>query len=157
MLLLFCFLLGCLTGLRSLTPAAVVCWAAHEGWLNVAGSKLAFIGRWPTVVLFTLLALAELVADKLPNTPARTQAVGLSARILMGAFCALAVAINAQANMLFALAFGIAGAIVGTFAGYNLRHAIVSRAHIPDFLVALVEDLMAIVGGVLIASRVAGV
>ena len=43
-LLLLCFLLGCLTGLRSLTPPAVVCWAAHLGWLHFAGTKLAFLG-----------------------------------------------------------------------------------------------------------------
>jgi uncharacterized membrane protein len=42
-LLVFCFLLGCLTGLRSLTPPAVICWAAHLGWLNLAGTKLGFI------------------------------------------------------------------------------------------------------------------
>lgn len=157
MLLLLCFLLGCLTGLRSLTPAAVVCWAAHEGWLHVAGSKLAFIGRWPVVLLFTFLALAELVADKLPNTPARTQPVGLIARILMGALCAVAVTINAQSNLLFAATLGIAGAIVGTFVGYNLRHTIVSRAHVPDFVVALAEDVVAIAGSVLIAIHVPGI
>src|ERR1022692_4744418 len=43
-LLLLCFLLGCLTGQRSLTPPAVVCWAAHLGWLHFAGTKLAFLG-----------------------------------------------------------------------------------------------------------------
>ena len=68
-LLLLCFLLGCVTGLRSLTPPATVCWAAHLGWLHFAGTKLAFLGRLVTLIVFTLLALIELIADKLPNTP----------------------------------------------------------------------------------------
>jgi uncharacterized membrane protein len=62
-LLIFCLLLGCLNGLRSLTPPAVVCWAAYLGWLHLAGTKLAFMGRPVTLILFTLLAAAELIAD----------------------------------------------------------------------------------------------
>jgi uncharacterized membrane protein len=77
-LLLFCLLLGCLTGLRSLTTPAVVCWAAHLGWLNFAGTKLAFIDRPVTLVVLTLLAVVELIADKLPKTPARTAPRGCS-------------------------------------------------------------------------------
>ena len=41
--LLFCLFLGVLSGLRSFTPIAVVTWAAHLGWLNLAGSPLAFL------------------------------------------------------------------------------------------------------------------
>ena len=83
-LLLLCFLLGCLTGLRSLTPPAAVCWAAHLGWLHFEGTKLAFLGHPVTLIVFTLLALAELIADKLPSTPARTAPLGLIARIVLG-------------------------------------------------------------------------
>jgi uncharacterized membrane protein len=32
-------------GLRSLTPPAVVAWAAHLGWLNLNNSALAFMGK----------------------------------------------------------------------------------------------------------------
>src|SRR6202167_4971811 len=81
-LLLCCLLLGCLTGLRSLTPPAAVCWAAHLGWLNFAGTKLAFIDSPVTLILLTLLAVAELIADKLPKTPARTAPLGLIARLV---------------------------------------------------------------------------
>jgi uncharacterized membrane protein len=60
-LLLFCLLLGCLTGLRSLTAPAVVYWAGHLGWLNFVGTKLAFIDRPVTLVVLTLLAFIELI------------------------------------------------------------------------------------------------
>ena len=81
-LLLFCFLLGCVDGLRCLTAPAAVCWGAHLGWLHLAGTRLAFVGHRGTVILFTLLALVELTVDKLPKTPPRTAARGLSARII---------------------------------------------------------------------------
>jgi uncharacterized membrane protein len=48
----------------------------------------------------------------------------------------------------------VIGAFVGAFAGYNIRHALVLRAHLPDFAVALAEDVIAIAGGLLIISRV---
>ena len=59
--------IGIVAGLRSLTAPAVVAWAAHLGWLNVHGSPLAFIGSTTAVAILSLLAIGELVVDKLPN------------------------------------------------------------------------------------------
>jgi uncharacterized membrane protein len=151
--LLLCFLLGCVAGLRSLTAPAVVCWAAHLGWLNLAGSKLAFMGHPGTLAFFSLLAGVELIADKLPRAPARTAPPGLIARIVFGGLCGVALAISAGGSPIVAAVVGVVGALVGTFAGYNIRHALVTRAHLPDLAVALVEDLVAIAGGFLIVSR----
>lgn len=151
--LLFCFLIGCIVGLRSLTAPAVICWGAHLGWLHFGGAKLAFIGHRATLILFTLLALVELVSDKLPKTSPRTKGPGLIARILFGAFCGAALAASAGGNLLIAAVIGIAGAMAGTFGGYNVRHALVAKAHLPDFAVALAEDAVAIAGGLLIVSH----
>ena len=153
-LLLLCFLLGCLTGQRSLTPPAVVCWAAHLGWLHFAGTKLAFLGRPVTLIVFTLLALVELIADKLPQTPARTVPLGLIARIVFGCLGAVALATSAGGNLLGAAIVGIAGAVVGTFAGYQIRRNLVLRAHLPDFAVAIAEDVIAVAGSLLIVSHI---
>jgi uncharacterized membrane protein len=76
--------IGIVAGLRSLMAPAVVAWAAHLGWLNLHGSPLAFIGSTTAVAVFSLLAIGELVADKLPNTPKRTAIVPLVARIAVG-------------------------------------------------------------------------
>jgi uncharacterized membrane protein len=153
-LLLLCFLLGCPTGLRSLTPPAAICWAAHLGWLHFAGTKLAFLGRPVTLIVFTLLALVELIADKLPQTPARTVPLGLIARIVFGCLGAVALATSAGGNLLGAAIVGIAGAVVGTFAGYQIRRNLVLRAHLPDFAVAIAEDVIAVAGSLLIVSHI---
>jgi uncharacterized membrane protein len=47
--------------------------------LHFAGTRLAFIDNRSTLIVFTLLAVAELIADKLPNMPARTAPLGLIA------------------------------------------------------------------------------
>ncbi len=153
MLLLLCFLLGFVTGLRSLTAPAMVCWAAKLGWLHFAGTKLAFINRPTTLIVFTLLALAELIADKLANAPARTNPPGLIARVVLGCVCGVALATSAGGNLLVAAIVGILGALLGTFAGYNIRQALVMQAHLPDLGVALTEDLIAIGGSLLIVSH----
>jgi uncharacterized membrane protein len=150
--ILLCFLLGCVTGLRSLTAPAVVCWAARFGWIHLAETKLSFLGNPATLVVITLLALGELVTDKLPRTPARTSPPGLIARVLLGGFCGLALVTSTGGSLVAAAVAGVAGALVGTFVGYNIRRALVMRAH-PDFAVAASEDLVAIAGGLLIVSR----
>jgi len=48
---------------------------------------------------------------------------------------------------------GAIGAVVGTFAGYHVRKAIVAGLHSPDFAVALLEDLIAVGCGLFLASR----
>ena len=63
--------IGIVAGLRSLLPPAVVAWAAHFGWLNLHGSPLAFMGSTAAVAIFSIFAIGELIADKLPATPKR--------------------------------------------------------------------------------------
>ncbi|HST12799.1 MAG TPA: DUF4126 family protein [Terriglobales bacterium] len=147
------FLLGFIDGLRSLTAPAIVCWAAHFGWLHFAGTKLAFLEHPVTLILVTLLALGELVADKLPNTPARTASLGLTARIVLGAACGAAIAIAKGLSLPVSAVVACIGAVAGTFAGYNVRHSLVTRAHLPDRAVALGEDLFAILGGLILVSH----
>jgi len=112
-LLLFCLLLGSLTGLRSLTAPAVVCWAANLGWLDFAGTKLAFIDRPVTLIVLTVLAAIELIADKLPKTPARTAPPGLIARIALGCLCGVALATSAGRNLLVPSIVAVVGAFMG--------------------------------------------
>ena len=151
--LIFVFLLGCVAGLRSLTAPAVVCWAAHFGWLHLAGTKLAFMNHPATLIIFTVLAAVELVVDKLPKTPARTTPIGLTARVVLGGLSGAAVGASSGIIPYLGAAAASIGALAGAFAGYNVRRTLVLR-HLPDFLVALTEDVIAILGGLLITWRV---
>src|SRR5262249_51469857 len=150
MAFLLTFLFGCLDGLRSLTPPALVCWAAYLGWLHFAGTKLAFINHRSTLVVFTVLAVGELIADKLPNTPARTAPIGLISRICLGGACGLGLATSEGIRLSFSVLLGSIGALVGAFGGYHSRRLMVSKAQVPDLVVAVAEDAIAIAGGLLI-------
>ena len=122
------FGIGIVAGLRSLTAPAVVAWAAHLGWLKLSGSPLAFMGSKLAVAIFTLGALAEFVADQLPNTPARTAAVGLSARIVMGLLTGACLGAAGGASPWLAAVVGAVGAIAGALGGYRARRIGASAA-----------------------------
>src|SRR5215467_1499821 len=142
-------LAGFASGLRSLTPAAILCWAAFVGWLPVHQNKLAFIAKLPTVAVLTLLAIAELIADKLPQTPARTKPVGFSSRVLTGCMCAVIIAASAGESWRWAAILGVVGAVLGTFAGYNARRLLVT-AGLRDLVVAVSEDAITVILSLLV-------
>jgi uncharacterized membrane protein len=139
--------IGIVAGLRSLTAPAAVSWAAYLGWLNLHGSPLAFMGSTLAVGIFLLMALGELVADKLPKTPKRTSAAPLVARILMGALCGASLCeIANQPPLLTGAILGAVGAVLGAFGGYEIRRRLVSALNIKDIFIAIFEDLVAIGG-----------
>jgi len=137
-----------------MTPPAVVCWAARLGWLKLAGTRLAFVAYPITLIMFTLFAVGELLADKLPQAPNRTAPVGLIARIVFGCLCAIAIALSKQEGLPASAIAGAIGAIAATFAGYNIRRNLVSERHLSSLAVALVEDAIAAAGALLIVSHV---
>jgi uncharacterized membrane protein len=152
-ILILTFLIGVLAGLRSMTAPAVTAWAAHFRWLSLQ-TPLSWMGSLPVAILFTLAALAELVADKLPKTPSRTAPVGVVARILTGSLSGAAVyyAGSNQGYWLGAM-LGAAGGVAGCFGGYQARTRLVKALGTPDYVVAVVEDVVAIGGSLFVASR----
>jgi uncharacterized membrane protein len=147
------FAIGIIAGLRALTAPAVVCWAAHLGWLSLQNSHLAWMGSTAAVAIFSILALAEIINDKLPATGSRTAPPSLVIRSIMGALAGTALAIAASQSVLLGIVLGVLGALAGSFLGYEVRHRIVTGLKIPDFPIALVEDAIAIGSGLLIVSR----
>ena len=150
--LLFAFLIGLCAGLRSLTPPAAVAWGVHLGWLRLE-RPLALIGSLPAVIILSLLAIVEVMVDKLPNTPNRTAPVGLIVRIVSGGVTGACVAIGGGKSALVGAALGLIGGVAGAFGGYHARAWFVRSLRQPDFYVALVEDLVAMGGSLLIVSR----
>ena len=150
-ILLYAFLLGCVCGLRSMTAPAVVAWGAHLGWLHLDGSLLAFFANKISLVIFSLFALGELIADKLPFIPPRTQAGPLGVRILFGAVCGAAICISVGASPILGAVLGGLGSVAGAFAGYHYRRQFSSM--LPDLPLALLEDLVAVGGGLLLISH----
>jgi uncharacterized membrane protein len=153
LVLVLAFCIGVIAGLRAMTAPAVTCWAAHLGWINLTGSHLAWMASIIAVAIFTLAAIGELINDKLPKTPARTQPPSVVIRCVMGGLSGAALAVAGGAGLLIGAVIGIVGALAGTFGGYQARHQIVGGLKIKDLPIALIEDVIAVGGGLLIVSR----
>jgi len=145
---LLALLIGIVAGLRAMTAPAMVCWAAHFGWLDLSGTWLAFLGNvWARWIL-TLFALVELVTDQLPSTPSRTVPVQFGARIVTGALSGAAIG-SASGAMIGGLLAGIVGAVIGTLGGRAFRGWL-AAAFGSDRPAAFIEDAVAIGGALLI-------
>ena len=146
------FLIGVIAGLRALTAPAVVSWAARLGWLHVENTWLAFLGFAATPYIISVLAIGELIADKLPKTPSRKAPPGFIARIVTGGLSGAALGASGG-SWIVGLIAGVIGAIAGTFGGYGFRTRLVKATGGKDLPIALLEDLIAIGGAFLIVSR----
>jgi uncharacterized membrane protein len=157
MTVLLGFLLGMSAGMRSMTPVAIVAWAAQLGWPHLRQTNLAVISAMAapaTAYIFTAFACIELVFDKLPIAPSRLGAGPLGARILLGALCAATLSAAAQQSMAVGAIAGALGGIAGAYAGYSVRRHLTANRKAPDLVVALAEDAIAIGLALVAVSRV---
>jgi uncharacterized membrane protein len=126
------FGIGMSCGLRSMIGPAVVRWRDRD----------------PVRLALAALAAGELVADKLPATPPRTIPPALIFRAISGGFSGHWVARSLAEDGRSGACIGALGALVGAYAGMAVRSRIVRASGLPDPLVALAEDALALGGAV---------
>jgi uncharacterized membrane protein len=146
------FLIGIIAGLRSMTAPAVVTWAAGLGWLHLENTSLAFVGSALSRSIFTALAILELIADKLPQTPSRKSPLGFIGRLITSALCGVAIGAAGHA-LIGGIVAALCGAIIGTLGGYEFRTRLVRGTGGKDLPIAILEDAIAVGGAFLILGR----
>lgn len=133
-------LLGVLSGARSMTPLAMLAVQHDRGSLAGAWQDWPVFRAPEGRAVLVLAAIGELVADKLPVTPARTKPLPLIGRIVTGAIAGAAIGtLGGPEGFGRGALLGAAGGAVGSFAGSLLRSA-GAAAGLPDIVLALVED-----------------
>ena len=146
---LFAFpVLGFATGMRTMTPIAVLCWFAHFHYLAVGGTWGAWAGSLAAAVVFSVFAAGEWVGDKLPQTPNRTDAFPLIARLAFGGLVGALASAGVKGPALEGILLGMLGAAMGTFAGFMLRRFFAEQCG-RDLPVAIAEDGIALLFAVL--------
>jgi uncharacterized membrane protein len=151
--LLFALMIGVVCGLRSMVGPAIICLGTHVGWLRLDHSAFAFLHTMIALAVFSLFAVGELIADKMPWIPGRNEAGPLIARFISGAVCGVALCIAASVSVPAGAVLGAAGGVAGGLGGYHLRRWLTTALAFPDLPIALGEDLSAIGFGLLIVSR----
>ena len=149
-------MLGFATGLRTMTPMAVLCWFAYLHHLPVHQSWAFWTTHLVTAIVFSLLAVGEWIGDKLPNTPNRISLFPYLARLGFGGLVGAIAATGLHGSLLEGILLGLIGALAGTFLGFRLRTGLVSHLGAPDLPVALAEDAFAVIVSVFAMGIVTG-
>lgn len=146
--------LGIATGMRSQLGLAALAVAMRKGRGKGKGrSKVSSLVQSQVLaspaVRKSLVATAagELVADKLPATPSRLNTGPLLARLALGGLAGGVIGWSDDrgfGHTMAAAALGVAGAGLGAFGGYHVRHLLDQRTDVPDKYWALAEDATAI-------------
>ena len=151
LVLLLALLIGVVAGLRALTAPAVVAWAAMLDWINLDGTWAEWVGHPITVGVLTILAVGELITDKLPKTPSRKTAIQFVSRLITGGFAGAVIG-TAWGYTFGGLGSGVIGAVLGTLGGAEARRRLVAANEGNDLPIALVEDAVAVLGGLAVAA-----
>jgi len=134
--------LGALSGVRSLGPSALVAKEMARRTSSMRRKRKG-IARWLARGL-PLLALGEILFDKAPGAPDRTDATSVLGRMAAGA--ALGAYVLRRSRALGAVVGG-AAAVAATYASFALRSAATRRGQVPGVVAGLLEDgLMATAG-----------
>jgi uncharacterized membrane protein len=142
-------LLGAVAGLRTQLPLALLARAANDGRFAAAAEPPLALLRSPwTQRVTSIAAIAELIGDKLPTTPSRLDPGPLAGRFLFGALAGAAVMANSRRSPLSGALLGAAAACLGALCGYYLRRRLGQLTSIPDPLLGLAEDGVAVTLGI---------
>ncbi len=136
--------MGAVSGLRAFTGPAILAEAALRKNLTLRRTPVYWLASDQAAKTSALLAAAELVADKLPFIPNRTDPPGLIARGISGAICGMAVAgSRRRKDLMIGAAVGATAAIASAWLGYQYR----KRVKLPKVMAALLEDAVAVGAG----------
>lgn len=145
--------LGIVAGMRSMTPPALLAHELHRtGSRNLDGTPLQFLATPQAAAVTPILAVSEIIADKTPWIPDRISPPGLIARSVSGALVGAALCSGDEDQPLVGAVLGSVSALAAAFAAYHLRKRL-GEEGIPDPVLAVLEDALAVGGGLLILRR----
>ena len=130
--------IGAVSGLRSFSAPAII---------------TSRLGSDRAAHIVEALAITELIADKLPFMPDRTQAGSLVFRALSGAACGYAIAYKEKGSdgQKWMSAFvGGSAALAASYIGFQFR----KKVKLPGVVAALLEDAVAVGAGSLVAASI---
>ncbi|MDQ4126689.1 MAG: DUF4126 family protein [Actinomycetota bacterium] len=139
--------LGAICGLRSMSGPAFVSRAAANGSLPLDRTALSFLGSPRVSKTLLVMALGELVVDKLPATPSRTALPPLLGRAASGTLVGAALFASDGRRVAAGAVLGSTAAVAAAFAGERLRVLAGEKTGLPDPVVALAGDAIALLGG----------
>lgn len=134
---------GVVTGMRSMAlPAFLSHRRSSEGG---HGRVTRHLARSDAATLLSVLAAGEMMADKTPFIPDRTDALSLAGRAAIAGLCGVAVAESRNTSLIPAAVVGSLAAVGSTFVSYTLRKKTGALTGLPDSILGAVEDALVLV------------
>ncbi len=145
--------LGFVGGLRSMTPLALLSQLRSQGEDASSSNLIGYLSSPAARIITGLLAVGELVGDKLPATPSRVSPGPLGGRIVIGAFAGWIFCQQSKQSPLVGALLGGVGAAAGSAAGYYGRSWLDKVTKWPDPIFGVVEDLVTLGLGYLVTRK----
>jgi uncharacterized membrane protein len=141
--------LGTLAGMRS-TSAPVIAShiLSHHQSKNLEHSPLRFMQSKSVATTLKVLALGEIVGDKLPSAPNRIKPAAVGFRVLSGALAGASIYKATGGKVLTGALLGGAVALASTYGSFFLRKSTVKTSHIVDPIIGAIEDALVIGSGI---------
>ncbi len=133
--------LGVATGMRSMSALLALSRSTSrkKSWKRTIFSVLASPAA---SALLPVAAVGELIGDKLPMVPDRTDPLPLAGRLLFGALAGAALFTSEKEPAAVGAAMGVLGTLAGTFAAYRVRKAAGQKLPLPGWLLGVIEDAL---------------
>lgn len=128
--------------MRSMAAPVALGQLSRGGTLDGVTGPLALITKPGFGASANMLAMVELVADKLPVTPNRTAAGPLLGRAAAGGLAGAALFSAQKRPVWIGGLVGAAAAVGAAYGAYALRKRAVRQFKVHDWVVALAEDAM---------------
>ncbi len=146
------FLIGCASGLRSMSPLAVIGVLRRPRPAPTGRSATSIIDSRAVKIGLVGLAVAEAAGDKLPFAPDRIVPLGIAARIATGGLAGAALAPRDQRAI--AALLGATGAVAAAYVSFGLRKRAMSR--FGQASTGLIEDAVALGASLWLARATRG-
>jgi len=138
-------LMGAVAGLRSQMPMVALSRAVALGEVKAPSGLLGMPLRSKRGRQILLLsAVGEVIGDKLPFTPSRLSRKPFLGRLGFGALSAATLAQTQGTPVIQAALRGAVGAGIGSIVGYAFRIVVGRVTGLPNLVVALAEDAIAL-------------
>lgn len=148
------FGLGVTAGMRTQMPLALISAKSnHAENARLLPTTLRLFSRRSVAIGLGLSAAGEVVVDKLPVAPSRLRWGPLVGRLGFGAAAGAVLARGSGSTAWLGGTVGATGALAGTLAGYTFRVQGHRVTHLPDPVLAALEDVVAVSIGLLSLSR----
>lgn len=136
--------LGAATGLRCMMGLATASRELAGESAGEADRLRQWLGQDTTSIVLSGLAIGELAVDKLPDLPDRIEPAPLAARGVVGAL--VGAAAGGEDYWIAGAIVGGAAALAAAWVGFSVRKEAGWATGLPDLVIALVEDAVAVAG-----------